>query len=118
MSNVYLTRDGNNVTCTGYGIYPEPTLVWNIEPAINMTMDITTRRSRNRNMLHNIQSLFEITEAVYGQNISCPVSTLTCAETVYLVSSLIVHTNIVKNLSFDLCAVTISLNLYRYLQYN
>lgn len=87
VSNVYLTREENNVTCTGYGIYPEPTLLWNVEPTTNATMEITTRRSRDRKMLHNTQSSFEITEELHGHNYSCTVSTSTSAKTEYLVGS-------------------------------
>uniref|UniRef100_A0A3B3TMA2 Ig-like domain-containing protein n=1 Tax=Poecilia latipinna TaxID=48699 RepID=A0A3B3TMA2_9TELE len=55
-SDIRIHQDGNRITCSSEGIYPQPELTWSTEPPSNTTLNETTRIQKTEDQLYNISS--------------------------------------------------------------
>uniref|UniRef100_A0A3B3TMG7 Ig-like domain-containing protein n=1 Tax=Poecilia latipinna TaxID=48699 RepID=A0A3B3TMG7_9TELE len=56
VSDIRIHQDGNRITCSSEGIYPQPELTWSTEPPSNTTLNETTRIQKTEDQLYNISS--------------------------------------------------------------
>uniref|UniRef100_A0A087XY39 Ig-like domain-containing protein n=1 Tax=Poecilia formosa TaxID=48698 RepID=A0A087XY39_POEFO len=56
VSSVRIHQDGNRITCSSEGIYPEPELTWSTEPPSNTTLQSRTTVHQTEEKLYDISS--------------------------------------------------------------
>ncbi|XP_043961038.1 CD276 antigen-like isoform X1 [Gambusia affinis] len=56
VSDIRIHQDGNRITCSSEGIYPQPELTWSTEPPSNTTLNESTRIQETEDKLYNISS--------------------------------------------------------------
>ncbi|XP_032407885.1 CD276 antigen-like [Xiphophorus hellerii] len=56
VSTFRIHQDGNRITCSSEGIYPQPELTWSTEPPSNTTMNESTRIQKTKDQLYDISS--------------------------------------------------------------
>uniref|UniRef100_A0A3B3X433 Ig-like domain-containing protein n=1 Tax=Poecilia mexicana TaxID=48701 RepID=A0A3B3X433_9TELE len=56
VSDIRIHQDGNRITCSSEGIYPQPELTWSTEPPSNTTLNETTRIQKTEDQLYDISS--------------------------------------------------------------
>ncbi|XP_043961446.1 uncharacterized protein LOC122824650 [Gambusia affinis] len=56
VSTIRIHQDGNRITCSSEGIYPQPELTWSTEPPSNTVLHESTRIQETEDKLYNISS--------------------------------------------------------------
>uniref|UniRef100_A0A3B5MI45 Ig-like domain-containing protein n=1 Tax=Xiphophorus couchianus TaxID=32473 RepID=A0A3B5MI45_9TELE len=56
VSTIRIHQDGNRITCSSEGIYPQPELTWSTEPPSNTTLNESTRIQKTEDQLYDISS--------------------------------------------------------------
>ncbi|XP_017157306.1 CD276 antigen-like [Poecilia reticulata] len=56
VSDIRIHQDGNRITCSSEGIYPQPELTWSTEPPSSTTLNETTRIQKTEDQLYNVSS--------------------------------------------------------------
>ncbi|XP_023181632.1 CD276 antigen-like [Xiphophorus maculatus] len=56
VSDINIHQDGNRITCSSEGIYPQPELTWSTEPPSNTTLNESTRIQKTEDQLYDISS--------------------------------------------------------------
>ncbi|XP_032408050.1 CD276 antigen-like [Xiphophorus hellerii] len=56
VSDIRIHQDGNRITCSSEGIYPQPELTWSTEPPSNTTLNESTRIQKTEDQLYDISS--------------------------------------------------------------
>ncbi|XP_014829286.1 PREDICTED: butyrophilin subfamily 1 member A1-like [Poecilia mexicana] len=56
VSDIRIHQDGNRITCSSEGIYPQPELTWSTEPPSNTALNETTRIQKTEDQLYDISS--------------------------------------------------------------
>ncbi|XP_027860269.1 V-set domain-containing T-cell activation inhibitor 1-like [Xiphophorus couchianus] len=56
VSDIRIHQDGNRITCSSEGIYPQPELTWSTEPPSNTTLQNRTTVHQTEEKLYNITS--------------------------------------------------------------
>ncbi|XP_016533250.1 CD276 antigen-like [Poecilia formosa] len=77
LSPVRIHQDGNRITCSSEGIYPQPELTWSIYPPSNMTLQNRTTVHQTEEKLYDISSSLTVPDEDPGLIYRCTVSTMT-----------------------------------------
>uniref|UniRef100_A0A3B5REZ8 Ig-like domain-containing protein n=1 Tax=Xiphophorus maculatus TaxID=8083 RepID=A0A3B5REZ8_XIPMA len=56
VSDIRIHQDGNRITCSSEGIYPQPELTWSTEPPSNTTLQNRTTVHQTEEKLYDISS--------------------------------------------------------------
>uniref|UniRef100_A0A3B5Q6Z7 CD276 antigen-like n=2 Tax=Xiphophorus maculatus TaxID=8083 RepID=A0A3B5Q6Z7_XIPMA len=74
-SDIRIHQDGNRITCSSEGIYPQPELTWSTEPPSNTTLQTRTTVHQTEEKLYNISSSLTVPDEDPGLSYSCTIRT-------------------------------------------
>uniref|UniRef100_A0A3P9P655 Ig-like domain-containing protein n=1 Tax=Poecilia reticulata TaxID=8081 RepID=A0A3P9P655_POERE len=69
VSDIRIHQDGNRITCSSEGIYPQPELTWSTEPPSNTALNETTRIHQTEDQLYDISSSLTGPDLIYSCSI-------------------------------------------------
>ncbi|XP_037828992.1 uncharacterized protein LOC108228352 isoform X5 [Kryptolebias marmoratus] len=75
VSEVSISQEGNRITCSSEGIYPEPELTWSTSPPSNMELQNRTRVQQTEEQLYSISSSLMVSDRDPDLSYSCTVRT-------------------------------------------
>ncbi|XP_043961099.1 CD276 antigen-like [Gambusia affinis] len=75
VSDIRIHQDGNRITCSSEGIYPQPELTWSTEPPSNTTLNESTRIQETEDQLYNISSSLMVPDNETDWTYSCTIRT-------------------------------------------
>uniref|UniRef100_A0A3Q3G8N4 CD276 antigen-like n=1 Tax=Kryptolebias marmoratus TaxID=37003 RepID=A0A3Q3G8N4_KRYMA len=75
VSEVSISQEGNRITCSSEGIYPEPELTWSTSPPSNMELQNRTRVQQTEEQLYSISSSLMVSDRDPDLIYSCTVRT-------------------------------------------
>uniref|UniRef100_A0A3P9QJD8 Ig-like domain-containing protein n=1 Tax=Poecilia reticulata TaxID=8081 RepID=A0A3P9QJD8_POERE len=75
VSDIRIHQDGNRITCSSEGIYPQPELTWSTEPPSNINLDESIRVQQTEDQLYNISSSLKISDEYPDLIYSCTIRT-------------------------------------------
>ncbi|XP_037828990.1 uncharacterized protein LOC108228352 isoform X3 [Kryptolebias marmoratus] len=75
VSEVSISQEGNRITCSSEGIYPEPELTWSTSPPSNMELQDRTRVQQTEEQLYSISSSLMVSDRDPDLSYSCTVRT-------------------------------------------
>ncbi|KAK2886742.1 hypothetical protein Q8A73_020688 [Channa argus] len=73
VSKIHIEQEGNRITCSSEGIYPEPEITWSTNPP--STFKRTTIVQQTEQQLYNISSSLILSDNVTDVDHSCSIST-------------------------------------------
>ncbi|XP_054915384.1 CD276 antigen-like [Poeciliopsis prolifica] len=62
VSSIRIYQEGNRITCSSEGIYPQPELTWSTKPPSNMTLQNRTTVHQTEEKLYDISSSLMVTD--------------------------------------------------------
>ncbi|XP_037828996.1 CD276 antigen isoform X2 [Kryptolebias marmoratus] len=75
VSEVSISQEGNRITCSSEGIYPEPELTWSTSPPSNMELQDRPRVQQTEEQLYSISSSLMVSDRDPDLSYSCTVRT-------------------------------------------
>uniref|UniRef100_A0A3Q3AV90 Ig-like domain-containing protein n=1 Tax=Kryptolebias marmoratus TaxID=37003 RepID=A0A3Q3AV90_KRYMA len=75
VSEVSISQEGNRITCSSEGIYPEPELTWSTSPPSNMELQDRPRVQQTEEQLYSISSSLMVSDRDPDLIYSCTVRT-------------------------------------------